>query len=548
MSKTITVGEYLICRLCEVGARHVFGIPGDYVLGFYDQLVASPLKIVGTCTESGAAFAADAYARVQGVGVVCVTYAVGGLNTVNAVAGAYAERSPVIVISGAPGMNERARQPLLHHKIKDFHTQRQIFEKITVAAVALEDPAEAPAQIDEAIAACLRQKRPVYIELPRDVAERRCAAPKPLKLVALESDGPALNEAIEEAVSMLRKAKRPAILAGVEIHRFGLQEVFLSLVEKTGWPIATTLLGKSIISERHPQCLGVYEGAMGRDDIRKVIEGSDCLLILGALLTDINLGVFTARLNPAITIKANADLTTIKHHNYEEVVLRDFISGLTRTLPKGKRAKTRKLATPPKFKSDPKSAMTVRRFFQRINEFLEDDSLVVADVGDSLFGAADLIIHRRTEFLSPAYYTSMGFAVPAALGAQMAKPTLRPVVFVGDGAFQMTGMELSTIARNRLNPIVFVLNNKGYTTERYINEGPYNDIHEWSYHRLTYVFDRGWGAQVSTEGQLEAALSLARMNTKSFSIINVHLDKMDRSSALERLGRSLSEQAGLKKK
>ena len=173
--------------------------------------------------------------------------------------------------------------------------------------------------------------------------------------------------------------------------------------------------------------------------------------------------------------------------------------------------------------------------------------MVISDIGDSLFGAADLTIHKRTEFLSPAFYTSMGFAVPAALGAQIGARKLRPVVFVGDGAFQMTGMELSTIARYGLNPIVIVLNNKGFTTERFINEGPYNDVHEWAYHLTQQVLRKGWGCEVRTEGELEEALVTARSNTQSFSIINLHLDKLDRSKALDRLGNHLSRHAGFKK-
>jgi len=164
---------------------------------------------------------------------------------------------------------------------------------------------------------------------------------------------------------------------------------------------------------------------------------------------------------------------------------------------------------------------------------------VIADPGDGLFGAADLTIHRRTEFLSPAYYASMGFAVPAALGAQINHPHLRPIVFVGDGAFQMTGQELSTIVRYGLNPIVFVLNNKGYTTERFIQDGPYNDVHEWAYHRWPEVLRQGLGLEARTEDEFEDALAKAEKYTSGFVILNVHFDPLDRSKALERLARRL---------
>jgi indolepyruvate decarboxylase len=543
MPETMTVGRYLLQRLEERGLKHVFGVPGDYILGFYDLLSRSRLALVGTCSEAGAGFAADAYARVNGLGCVCVTYCVGGLNALNAVAGAYAEKSPLILISGAPGLRERVRSPLLHHRVKDFNTQRLIFEQVTVASAALEDPARAPAQIDDVIAACIRHKRPVYLELPRDMCDRPCPKPVPLSPEPPARDPETLREALDEAASMLRSARNPVILAGVEIHRFGLQSSLIRLVERTGYPVAATLLGKSVISERHPQYLGIYEGAMGREEVRRAVESADCLLMLGEFMTDIDLGIFTAHLEVSRTINANSERIAIKHHQFEGLALRDFIHGLL-TAPIGRRRKTaamrRREHTP--FRPEPKRPVTVRRFFARMDDFLEDDFVVISDIGDSLFGAADLTIHRRTEFISPAYYTSMGFAVPAAVGAQIRNPRLRPIVFVGDGAFQMTGQELSTVVRYGLNPIVFVLNNKGYTTERFIQEGPYNDLHEWRYHLMPQLLGAGWGCEVRTEGELEAALVQARRNTHSFSIVNVHLDPLDRSDALERLARRLGRE------
>ncbi len=537
-----TVGGYLIHRLEELGVKHVFGVPGDYVLGFYDQLVASPLEVIGTCTELGAGFAGDAYARVNGLGAVCITYCVGGFNALNAVAGAYAEKSPLILISGAPGLGERERSPFLHHKVRDFNTQRLIYERVTAAAVALESAEDAPEQIDSALDACLRQKRPVYIEVPRDMTTVPCATPKPWKFDRAKSDPYTLREAVAEAAEMLRKAKRPVILGGVELHRWGLQHLLVRLVEHTGMPIASTLLGKSMMEEDHPQYLGVYEGGMGRDDVRRVVERADCLMILGAFLTDIDLGIFTAKLDPAKTINASAERIAIKRHGFEDIQLKDFMEAIIDALPKRNAMYTRtKKRREIVFKTKPRNPMTVRRLFERIDAMLNDEHIVICDIGDSLFGAADLTIRRKTEFLSPAYYTSMGFAVPAALGAHINKRKLRPIVFVGDGAFQMTGQELSTIVRNKLNPIVIVLNNKGYSTERFIDDGPYNNILNWHYHLMPELLGAGWGAEARTEAEFDAALAHANDNKKAFSIINVHLDPYDSSRAMERLGRRLGK-------
>jgi indolepyruvate decarboxylase len=549
MTRALCVGDYLVSRLEKAGLKHVFGIPGDYVLGLFELLRKSSLSTVGTCTEIGAGFAADAYARVNGLGAVCVTYCVGGLNLLNAVAGAYAEKSPVIFISGAPGLGERARSPLLHHRVREFDMQQRIFEKVTVAAESLEDPSTAARQIDHAISACIRHKRPVYLELPRDIVSLPCGKLPSKPETPPKSDPEALKEALDEASAMLRAAKRPVILAGVEMHRFGLQALLLRFVDDSGFPIAATLLGKSIVSERHPQYIGVYEGAMGREDVRRTVERADCVLILGAFMTDINLGVYTSNIDVSRTINATSERISIRHHHFERIMLRDFVDGLRKSnLGRRRAVKVAQRTQPRTIRLQAKRPLTIRRFFARMNEFLTDDSIVIADIGDSLFGAADLTIHRRTEFLSPAYYTSMGFAVPAALGAQIAKRKLRPIVFVGDGAFQMTGQELSTIVRHGLNPIIFVLNNKGYATERFIQDGPYNDLQEWAYHAWPAVLQQGVGIEVRTEGELAEALPVAVKNTKTFTIINAHFDPLDRSQAMERLGRRLSAKVGLKKR
>lgn len=542
---TASVGEYLIERLHSIGVDHVFGIPGDYVLGLYKLFQESPIQLVGMTREDNAGFAADAYARIRGIGCVCVTYCVGGLSTCNSIAGAYAEKSPVIVLSGSPGLSERAQNPLLHHKVKDFDTQFDVFQKITAASAILDKPERAFDEIDRVVSAALRHKRPVYLEIPRDqVNVRRARSDRRIDRQP-PGDPDALREALDETVELLSKAKRPVILADVEVHRLGLQERLLTLAESTGIPIATTILGKSVISEAHPLFAGVYEGAMGRDEVTEFVESSDCLLMLGCWLTDINMGIFTAKLDPSRCIDATSESVRISHHHYQNVRLEEFIDGLI-----DRRVRVARRAVPDRVdpfqldpNCDPRTELTSRRLFGRLNQLLAQDNgmTVVADIGDCLFGAADLEMHRRNEFLSPAYYSSMGFGLPAAVGASMANPEPRILVLVGDGAFHMTGMELSTIARYGLNPIVVVLNNHGYTTERFLLDGPFNNLHEWAFHRIPEVLGSGVGFEVKTVGELDQALNAAVANTESFSILNVHLDPYDRSPALERLASRLSK-------
>jgi indolepyruvate decarboxylase len=538
------VGTLLIHELHRRGVRHIFGIPGDYILGFYSLLEKSPLRHIGTTCEDTAGFAADAYARVRGLGAVCVTYCVGGFNLLNAVAEAYAEKSPVVVISGAPGMKEREKDPLLHHRVREFTTQKEIFEKITAASTLLDDPGTAPDEIRRVLTAAQTHKRPVYIELPRDMTLRPVRSAPSARASQPSGDKKTLQEALAESVEMINKSRRPVILADVEMHRFGLQHALVTLAEKTNIPVAATLLGKSVMSEVHPLYLGVYEGALGHEEVRIAVESSDCLLMLGCFLTDINMGIGTARLDVGNTINATSEKIMVRHHRYEGVLFEDFIHGLLRARVRRRApAKIARVHHNGALPFQSSRRITTQRLFDLLNDRLRDNTVVIADVGDSLFGAVDLKIHRRTEFFSPAYYTSMGFGVPAALGAQLARPSLRPVVLVGDGAFQMTGMELSTIARWKLNPIVIVLDNQGYGTERFIQDGAFNDIPRWAYHEVTKLFGAGRGFKVRTEGDFVQAFQMAEAEKSTFSLINVQLEKMDRSRAMDRFAKRLSQKA-----
>lgn len=544
MKTSPSIGEYLIQRLYRHGVRHVFGIPGDYVLGFYDLLSKSKLRIINTCDEQSAGFAADAYARVRGLGAVCVTYCVGGLKVANTTAEAFAEKSPVVVISGAPGMKEREKNPLLHHKVREFDTQKKVFDQLTIASTVLSDPQTAFQEIDRVLHAALRYKRPVYVELPRDQVLVP-GMPHHRVLELHERSNPSsLRAALAEAADMIDHARKPVILAGVEVHRFALQDQVLQLVKQTRIPVAATVLGKSVIGEQNPLYLGIYEGAMGRDDVRRYVEDSDCVVLLGAFMTDINLGIYTAHLDPGRCIYATSEKLSIRYHTYEEVRFKDFLRGLLE-LKLRRRAPTRiPRPTPilPFHLRNSDTRLTVKRLFERLNGFLSQNTVVISDVGDALFGAIDLFIRGRTDFLAPAYYTSMGFAVPAAVGAQIANPRLRPLVLVGDGAFQMTGMELATIARYKLNPVVVVLNNNGYGTERHMQNGSYNDVWPWRYHRLPEVLGAGRGFLVQTEAELDHALNEATSLTKSYCLLEVRLAPLDRSPALDRLAFRLAKQ------
>lgn len=550
VTANVSIGQYLIQRLQDYGINDLFGIPGDYVLSFYSELEKSPINVVGCTREDCAGFAADAYARIHGMGALCVTYCVGGLSVCNSVAGAYAEKSPVVVISGSPGMKERTGGALLHHMVRDFRTQLDVFEKFTIAGADLTDPLTAFSEIDRVLDAADRFKRPVYIELPRDMVHTVPPVAHGFTGATFKKDSKATEEAIRETIARLSAAERPAILAGVEMHRFRLQDELLQLSENAGIPMAATILGKSVVSERHPNYVGLYEGGMGDPAVTEFVEGSDLLLMLGTFLSDINLGIFTAQLDPTRCVYATSESLRISHHHYHQVDLKDFLVGLNAALPELKPrpipsqlAKGRKKA---KLRPPSEDALTTSRMMAQINRRLDEDTIVVADVGDCLFAATELTIHERGEFLSPAYYTSMGFSIPAALGAATARPDHRILVIVGDGAFQMTGQELSSLMRDGRSPIVIVLDNHGYGTERYLHAGEwkYNEIPTWKYGDLLDVYGSGESHVVETELAFESALEAAWDDRTQTHLIHAKLLEGDASNTLRQLAARMSEKVG----
>jgi indolepyruvate decarboxylase len=545
LAQQLTIGDYLIRRLQDYGIGDVFGIPGDYVLAFYAMLEKSSLNVIGCTREDCAGFAADAYARVRGMGALCVTYCVGGLSVCNSVAGAYAEKSPVVVISGSPGLRERIHNPLLHHMVRNWRTQYDVFSKLCVAGTEINDPLTAFREIDRVLATCDRFKRPVYIEIPRDMVRVRPETSPAYRQPQLESDSQALAEAVQETAQRIVAARQPVFLLGVEIHRFGLQDEAVRLAEASGIPMAATMLGKGVVSETHPLYLGLYEGALGRDEVTRYVEESDCVVMLGTFMTDINLGIYTAQLDIAKCIYATSEQLRVRHHHYHDVRLEDFVREL------GRRPLKPAHSLPPLPKEDeqtrfvlrPNDAITITRLIQRLDDQLDDRTVVIADIGDALFASTELTTHGRTEFVSPAYYTSMGFAVPAALGVHAARPSARVVAIVGDGAFQMTGMELSTLVRRHVPAIVIVLDNAGYGTERLLHPGDwkFNEISPWRYDRLPEVLGGGRGFEIRTEGDFDRALQAVWQDQEGPSILRVHLDPSDRSRALDRLAARMSQ-------
>lgn len=538
------LAEFLFAYLHRCGVRHSFGIPGDFALPMFAALEKSPIRGITMTHEPSAGFAADAYARVNGLGLVCVTYCVGGLNVLNAIAGAYAEKSPVVVISGAPGRKEREKDPLLHHKVKTFETQRRVYDEVTVASTVLLDEERAAAEIVRCVEACLRHKRPVYIELPHDMVDRPISTQVVRHQIAEASDPKTLAAALEETFSLIRAAKKPVILAGVELARYRLAPLVLELAERLNIPLAADLLGKSAIPENHPLYLGVYGGVMSSDDeVRRYVESADLVLMLGTFITDMSMGFYTARLHRRSTILATTERIAIHYHQYDSVDFREYLRALSTAKLKRKRFVARRTKRTPR-KQATGGHLTMPDVFRILSSHLDENCCVVADVGDAIFGAIGIRSETQAEFIAPGYYMSMGFAVPASIGIATARPGLRPYVLVGDGAFQMTGMEISTAVRLGLNPIVLVLNNDGYGTLRKIRDGDFNTITPWNYSRICEVIGGGKGSVVGTCDELDAELREAR-TAQEVRVIEIRVARDDTSRQLSRIAGEVQKRRGL---
>ncbi|CAN5705319.1 indolepyruvate/phenylpyruvate decarboxylase [soil metagenome] len=533
--------EYLFDRLRERGVSHTFGIPGDFVLPVYAVQEAVGMPTIVCAHEPGVGFAADTYARRKGLGVALVTYGAGALNLVNAVACAYAEQSPLLVVSGGPEVFYRRPDVYLHHVVRDFESQLRIFREITVDAAILDDPATAPAAIDRVLRQVIRRQRPGYLEIPRDRVTAEVVPPSgPLDL----EDDPeeagyftsALDEALEEMGRMLSKADRPALYVGVGVRRHGLTGAVVRLAERLKLPVATDVLGKASFPESHPQFAGVYMGALGDPTARALLDGSDCVLSLGVVRTDTSTGFWTERIDPAALISVEAEAVRIRFHRYDNLPIARVVTAMGDRLPPSDRQAPAFSYTPEPPSPRPGPGLRIAEVISAVVALDQAEYSFVADVGDSWFVGLEL---RADVFLAPGFYASMGFAVPGALGAGIADPSRRPFVLVGDGAFQMTGTELATLVDQNLRPIVLLLNNSSYgMLEALDRPHRYYDRRPWDYPAMARAL--GCPAErAETAAQLLEALARAKAAEGPY-LIEAVVSKEDLSPVMGRI-RSLME-------
>jgi indolepyruvate decarboxylase len=538
MQPRMALGDFLVAYLKRAGVEHIFGLPGDLVLGLFLRFGADRgLDIVTFSHEPAVGFAADGYARAsRRLGVVCVTYGAGGHNVVNAVAGAYAERIPLLVVSGGPGEAEQ-KIALVHHQVKDVEAQSRIFGEVCCTASIVERPELAAEQVHTTVERILREHRPGYLEIHRDMVDVRIPVPRWLRewdgrFARPRSNRAKLAEAVADIAGRLRAAKRPLLLAGVELFRERAERDFLRFAERLGAPVVTTVLAKGVFPMSHPLHLGISIGTVSHPEIEKRLRRADLVVALGAHLTDLNLGASRWPVKPERSVRAIEGRVEISQHEYSSVRLGELVRALSRVELPGRRERVvyrDNLERPPRGRLARSRRIDINDMLVELNEFLAEhgDHHVVAESGDMLFGGLELRLHGKGNYFAQGYYASMGFAVPAAMGVQIATG-IRPIVLCGDGGFQMTGAEIAHAVPKRLSPIVVVVNNGGWGIFRPVTPKPeLLEIPSWPYAEMA----TGWGGVgfvAETIGGLRDALRAAH-EVADFALIEVRVDGRDLS-------------------
>lgn len=511
-----TIGDYLLDRLAELGLTELFGVPGDFNLHFLDHVVAHrSIRWVGSANELNAGYSADGYARIRGIGAFLTTYGVGELSAINAVAGSFAESVPVVQIVGAPPKQTQASGRKIHHSLGDgdFKHFLRMAQEVTCAHADL-DAATATWEIDRVLRDVVFRRRPGYLMLAADVAEVAAYPPSEPLTTDLPVTTPRAVAAFEEAVRRFLPGRRTAVLADLLVHRLGATEELASFLTDSRLPFATLAWGKTLVDESDPNFVGIYAGAASQDRVRDVIEGAEALITLGVEYTDNTTAGFSMDLDPARTIDVSRFGARVGDEVFTPISLQDALAVLHRVTTELDDVVPMPAAEAPAAQTaqEPsESPLTQDGLWSVLASQLESANIVAADQGTSYFGMASHRFPARSTFIGQPMWGSIGYTLPAIIGAGLADPSRRPVLLIGDGSAQLTIQEMGVMIREKLPVVVVLVNNAGYTVERAIH-GPdevYNDIAPWRWELVPRLFGASEEdylyRRVTTEAELLAA-------------------------------------------
>lgn len=542
---TISIGQYLIDRLYEAGLRRLYGVPGDFNLEFLELLEKDGrIAFIGTCNELNGGYAADGDARLSGFGALITTYGVGDLSALQAIAGAYAERVPVLSLAGAPPLHAIETRALVHHTLLngDYDNMLQAHAPFTTAQARL-TPDNAGVEIDRVVSAVIRRKLPGYLQLPSDITTVMIPAPSaPLALAQPAADPETLTLAADYLAKKIENAKSPVILVDSLVSRFGLAEDVTRFIEKTGIPFALTSPGKGSLPESSPYYLGGYAGGASAPALFERVAASDCVIGLGVRFSDLPSGYFTQKIQPDAWINLNADSVRVNMGQKERVLVGAGAASVLKATLQRLSGRAPLPAPAPRKLSRPETdeAWNGTVFWNRIQTFLREGDAIAADSGTSAVALTGMTLPDNVDFVIQPVWSAIGYTCPALMGMAMAQPERRSLLFIGDGALQMTAQEISTMLRNGLSPVLFVINNRGYTVERCILgvHAAFNDIADWDYTALPRAFGPNGKSKVfsvRTRDELEKALSAAE-KPDGLVLIEIHLGPMDVPPGMMKFG------------
>ncbi|KAH8819621.1 thiamine diphosphate-binding protein [Xylogone sp. PMI_703] len=519
LKSPIDVAEYLFTRLRQMGIQSVHGVPGDYNLVALDYISQLGMKFVGNVNELNGGYAADGYARVKGMSAIVTTFGVGELSAINALAGAFSEYVPVVHIVGTPSTISQRDGMLLHHTLGNgnFKVFSEMFSEISCATAHLQDPNEVANQIDHVLRECFIRSRPVYITLPTDMVQKKVEGERlktPIDLKYPQNDPGKEDYVVDVVLKTIHAAKNPVILVDACAIRHKVLPEVHDFIDKTQFPVFVTPMGKGAVNETHPTYGGVYAGDGSLPEVQKRVESADLILTIGGLKSDFNTAGFTYHTSTLNSIDFHSTHVVVRYSEYPGIHMRGVLQKVTAKLD------TSKISTVPgpvmqnKIEENTDSSDTITQawFWPTVGEFLRENDIVITETGTSNFGIWETKFPQGVTALSQVLWGSIGYSVGACQGAALATrdagENRRTILFVGDGSFQLTCQELSSIIRLGLKPIIFVICNDGFTIERFIHgmEAAYNDIQPWHFKDLVKTFGAEEGKyktfQIKTKQQV----------------------------------------------
>lgn len=531
----IKVSDYIARRLLNLGIDHVFGLPGDFNFNILDSVIQAPgLTWVNCTNELNAAYAADGYARINGYGAVVTTFGVGELSAINGIAGAYAENLPVIKIAGVPKTQAIKSGALLHHNFSnpDYFAFEKVYSNVTAATAYLDNENTIKSEIDRVFDIFIKEKKPVYIALPVDVCNFIIDDTIPETII--KSDPVNLKNAADKITELINNSKNPLIITDYLMKRFRLQNEVRSIVEKFNIKITSMIMGKGLIEEDDRHFIGMNFGEVAEDDYKKVYQDFDLIIGFGTLFSDLNTLGFAVKPDERFKVEIQTDYVIADGERFENVYIIDIINTLLNSNSLQSKnppaSNIPYIGYKPSVPSD--KPIVLDEVFPLLQDFLEENDTVIIETGIISFASSKMKLKKGSNYLSQTLWGSIGWATPAAFGASVADKSKRTVLFTGEGSHQLTVQELSNMFKYDIKPVILVLNNSGYTIERYLSNDPndvFNDITNWNYKKALELFGKHYKYHsVKTSNDLNRALNAAKEEQKDNLVyIEIFADKMD---------------------